>query len=286
MKKSGVRREFLYSVCLIGVASPHLNTGQIFMRNLFAVLFGSLLGTLLSGQPVSGEKGEFRLHWGMVTVGTVDYLFEKVEVDEDGDAEEVIYYSKLEAKANAFMRRIHNFHTLLETWMSEDLSRSQRYSRNEITDDVVHQALFDWSSEEVRYARNEDIRVPLPLLDATQDPFSVIHAFRMGWIPREPGEYEVPVSDGQVVVDAKITVHERERMRTPAGRFYAIKVSADFKEVRAIFARPEGALIHVWLSDDEYLFPLRLQSEAMIGNFTSSLVSYELPGNQKLPAAR
>jgi len=257
------------------------------MRIYFFSLFYLIAVAHLSAQPASGEKGEFRLHWGMLTVGTVDYLFEKTPLDSDV-MEEVsyVYYSKLEAKANAFMRRVHDFHTLLETWMEEDLSRSQRYSRSEITEDVVHQALFDWDEEQVRYARNEDVRVPLPLVAGTHDPFSVIHAVRIGWIPREPGEYEIPATDGQVLEKVTIIVHKSERIRTPAGRFHAIKVSADFKDIRAIFARPEGAWIHVWLSDDEFLFPLRLQSEAMIGNFTSSLIEYELPNGGRLPASR
>jgi hypothetical protein len=152
-----------------------------------------------------------------------------------------------------------------------------------MAEENLHETLFNWDEVTVRYSKNGDDRVSLDLKPLTQDPLSIVFAFRSGAVPRTPGSYQVWVTDGEVIELADFKVSKPETVKTPAGKFETFRITADFKEVRAIFARPEGAMIEVWLTNDERMIPVKLKSEATIGSFRSELEEYTSPAGDDLP---
>ncbi len=209
------------------------------------------------------EESVFKLKWSFVSVGTVTMTLERIGPE--------VRRGTLEAKANAFMRKVYDFHTIISSRFPKEAKRSLGYSRVEHTTGDRHETFFDWEAMTVRYSKNGDMRVPLPLKGDTHDPLSIVYAFRSVDFPLESGVVRLPVSDGKAITEARFEISEPETVKTPAGKFEARKVTADFGDVRAIFARPEGALIHVWLTDDERRFPVKLESEATMGSFTAVL---------------
>ena len=253
------------------------------LRGLLLALAGwlALAGALRAAEAVApGEWGIYSLRWNWVGIGTTE-----LRLDANGEGE---WIATLDARANAFLRQFHDFHTTIQSRFPEGAPFSRYYEREERPSDVVHLTFFEWEPGEVRYQRNEDLRPPLALPGPVQDPLSIVYAFREGRVPRNPGTYSLPVTDGEELVEARLEVGRPRSIRTPAGKFRAFPVVADFGAVRAIFARPEGALITLWLTDDRYLFPVRLESEATIGKFKAVLRDYSLPGagpdGQSVPA--
>lgn len=222
--------------------------------------------------PVLGEKAIYELRWSYFAVGSVEISLNKAE-----DSEE-LHQATLDAKANAFMRRFHNFHTIITSQFPPEIGKSHGYARNELVEENTHETFFDWEEETVRYSKNGDVRNPLELKPLTQDPLSIVFAFRTGAVPHTPGVHQVWVTDGEVIDLVDFEVSEPETVKTPAGKFETFRVTADFKGVRAIFARPDGALIDVWLTNDERMIPVKLKSEATIGSFRSELEEYQVDG--------
>lgn len=253
------------------------------LRRLLLVLAGwlALAGGLRAAEAVApGEWGIYALRWNWVRVGTTELRLEAGGEDE--------WIATLDARANAFLRQFYDFHTTIESRFPAGVPFSRHYERHENPAGIRHRTLFAWEPGEVRYQRNEDLRPPLALKGPVQDPLSIVYAFREGRVPRTPGTHFLPVTDGKAMVEVRLEVGQPRPVRTPAGKFQAFPVTADFGAVRAIFARPEGALITLWLTDDRYLFPVRLESEATIGQFNAVLEDYFLPGagpdGQSLPA--
>ncbi|MFP4351528.1 MAG: DUF3108 domain-containing protein [Puniceicoccaceae bacterium] len=240
-----------------------------FPLRLPPVLLLLAVSVLSADGPVVGEKASYGLRWGFVSVGAVEISL--------GETDGGLFEAVLEAKANAFMRKVYNFHTIIVSRFAPGAERSAGYFRDEKATEDLHRTFFDWDANTVRYSKNGDERLPLPLQPGCQDPLSVVFAFRSGAVPLRPGTHRVWVSDGKVVEKAEFRVKGPETVKTPAGRFRAYRITADFGGVRAIFARPEGALIDVWLSDDARMLPVKLKSEATIGSFTSVLLEHTVP---------
>jgi len=234
-----------------------------------ALLFLTV-SVLSADGPVVGEKASYGLRWGFVSVGAVEISLEEV----NGGHHQAV----LDAEANAFMRGVYDFHTIISSRFAPGAKRSEGYFRDEKTTEDLHRTFFDWNANTVRYSKNGDERLPLPLRPGCHDPLSVVFAFRSGAVPLRPGIQRIWVSDGKVVEKAEFRVKGPETVKTPAGKFRAYRITADFGGVRAIFARPEGALIDVWLSDDDRMLPVKLKSEATIGSFTAVLREYGGPG--------
>ena len=237
------------------------------MRLLPFLFLAAAAGFSPAAGPEPGERAVYVLRWSFVSVGTVT-----MGLEEAGPGE---LQATLVAKANAFMRTVHDFHTVISSRFPPGAGRSLGYERHEKATGNVHETFFDWEEGTVRYSKNGDTRVPLRLPDGAQDPFSIVYAFRSGAVPLAPGRITVPVTDGKAVARAVFRIGEPETVDTRAGEFRAVPVTADFKDVRAIFARPEGALVTVWLSDDARRLPVKLESEATIGSFRAVLERIE-----------
>ncbi len=69
-------------------------------------------------------------------------------------------------------------------------------------------------------------------------------------------DFRLPVSDGKKFVQARIQAQEKEKIRTPAGQFNAIRYEAFlFNDV--IYKRE--ARLFVWISDDARRLPVQIQ---------------------------
>ena len=69
-------------------------------------------------------------------------------------------------------------------------------------------------------------------------------------------DIRLPVSDGKKFVQARIQAQEKEKIRTPAGQFNAIRYAAFlFNDV--IYKRE--ARLFVWISDDARRLPVQIQ---------------------------
>jgi hypothetical protein len=87
----------------------------------------------------------------------------------------------------------------------------------------------------------------------------------------EPGTtLNIPVSDGKKFVNARVEVQGRERVKTPAGEFDAIRCEA-FLFDGVLYARK--ARLHIWFTDDATKVPvqIRIAMRFYIGTVTLQL---------------
>lgn len=242
-----------------------------FFHNFFRFLV-FLSPWVVLGSDSAIERLDYRLKWGLFTVGTVRLEGEDPRAAAEGDT---VRYT-LAARTNRWMDRFLKARTFIRSTYDPTRQRSLGYKRVESDGPVpeVHETLFDWGAGEVRYSKNGDRRVPLEIGDRAEDPLSIVHTVRYQG-PAVGDVYSIPVTDGKAFTFAAIRVVDGGRVRTPAGRFDTLEVIADLGDVRGVFARPEGALIHVWITRDPPWTPVKLRSRIALGSFTAELTSVE-----------
>ena len=245
---------------------------------LIAGLVGALpsLGAQAFGP---GEFGEYRLRWGLVTIGTV-----KLGV-EAGEEEGTLDYH-LVASTNSWMDRMFRARTRIISITPVDASHSLYYRRTEgETDgDDSYETLFDREALTARHSRNGDERSPIEIDAETQDPLSILYRGRALGL-EDGATLLLPVTDGKAFEWARMEVRTEDGIDTPAGEFDTFRVTAFLGDVRGIFARPEDEPILVWVTRDSYLFPVRLRSKAPLGSFSAELVRYGTFDEGKLAEA-
>jgi Protein of unknown function (DUF3108) len=139
------------------------------------------------------------------------------------------------------------------------------------------EATFDYNSKMVRFMETDPKdptrpprRIASAIGDHTYDMISAIYAVRM--LPLSVGKkFEFSVSDSGLVYKIPFSVTARERLSTPLGKVWCLRVEpAIFGKGRLI--EREGKMI-IWMTDDTRHTPVRSQINTDFGKFDVRLKS-------------
>jgi hypothetical protein len=222
-----------------------------------------------------GEKLTFKVRYGFVRAGTATMSVLK-ETEMNGHpvyqiqttAESVSPFSwvyKVDDEVNSFMDKSGLF-----TWRFEKKLREGSYKIDMLVDYLpedslakIHTIRYKDETEEKHY----DVKVP---------PFAMDVLASFYYIRTKPlriGDIISMVNhDNKKVYDLEVHVYMREEIDTAAGTFRCLKVEPLLKG-EGIF-KQKGRLL-VWLTDDEYKFPVQMTSEVAVGHITTELEKIE-----------
>ena len=83
---------------------------------------------------------------------------------------------------------------------------------------------------------------------------------------RDGDIYTFPLNDGGKTVDVKVTVEAREKVKTPAGEFAAIRTQPE-----SLGLLKNKGNVWIWYSDDERHLPVQMRSKLFWGTLTFRL---------------
>jgi hypothetical protein len=246
------------------------------MKNrAFSLGFALLLsfgGSVLAAEPprplskLAGEDLEFRVRWGAIPAGKAS-----LEVIDEGGGRLTF---RAKARSLPVLRNIYPVEELIESTVTLPGPRAQRYykrAKEGWGPAQKDEVLFDYDVGTARLTRNEKPKATVPIPALVHDPLSVFYAYRTA-AGIEDGPVTLAITDGAKVVDGVITVLGRETLETPAGVFRTILVEPKIEGIGGIFKKSPGARILIWLTDDEWRRPVKLQSKVVVGHFTAELV--------------
>jgi len=81
------------------------------------------------------------------------------------------------------------------------------------------------------------------------------------------------VTNRDVTYPLKVIVLKRETIKTSAGKFKCVVVEPQFRG-EGIFIQ-KGKSLKVWLTDDEYKMPVRMETKVFIGTVNAELEKYQ-----------
>ncbi len=180
---------------------------------------------------------------------------------------------RMDASTNPWMDRFLKARTAIRSTYDQTEGRSLHYERVERGGDTpdVNETLFDWARGEARFSKNGDERLPVQVGEFSEDPLSIVQAVR-DRSPKVGDVFSIPVTDGKAFTHATVRILDGGRVRTPAGKFETLEAVAEMGDVRGVFARPDGAVIRVWITRDPPFLPVKLQSRIALGSFVAELV--------------
>jgi len=251
----------------------------MFVRPLFiAVLCLSLWSPGRAGGeglPFSpGETLSYDLKWSVFHVG---YATMEVHGIEDYEGEPAWHFS-FQVRTNSFADAFFKVRTRIDTWVSEDLSRTLFYREKKREGKTRRdiEVTFDWEKREAVYFNFGEARDPLVLPEGpVLDPVGAVYHFRA--IPPEKGEtYVFSVTDGKKVVTVSLPVDNEKRIKVKAGKFDTFKIQPETGELGGVFEKSDDSEVNLWFASDEPIYPVQVEGEVTVGSFWARLKKAEV----------
>lgn len=251
------------------------------MRHRFLILFALLILMLpapalpLSKPPalasLAGELLEFRVRWNFITAGTASL---EVVAEKGGRL-------RLRALARTLpiLDMIYPVEELVEssvTLPGPQVVRYYKKAREGWRNPRVDEVLFDHATGRAKSFKNGAAVREVDVPSDVQDPLSCFYWYR-AFALKDDAPVTLELSDGGKVVTGTVIVLGRETVETPAGTFKTVIVEPKIEGVGGVFRKSPGARVLIWLTDDEWRRPVKLQSKVIVGRFTAELVSYRPP---------
>jgi hypothetical protein len=241
----------------------------VFLLCLCALLLGSGSTALEPPVPLprlAGETLEFRVRWGIIPAAKAT-----LEAVEEGGGK-----LRLRARAETLpvVRTVYPVQELIESTVTLPGARVARYYKKgkEGWGSKQHEEeiVFDHAAGLANYEKDGKPKEPLKVPPDVHDPLSCFYAYRTMAIGDQPISLEI--TDGRKLVSGSVSVLRRETVETPAGAFRTIVIEPKIEGIGGIFKKSPGARILIWLTDDQWRRPVKLQSKVIVGHFTAELV--------------
>ncbi len=190
--------------------------------------------------------------------------------------------SQLEVKLNSvgLVSRLYKVDNLYRVSTTGDFCATEVFAKsNEGSRRRETRIAFDSSRNKASYLEQDLVKNSVVLqkeIDVPACAYDIMGGlFRLRHQQIPLGHFiDLPMSDGKKFVKVKVEAQEREKVKTPAGTFQAIRYEA-FIFNNQLFARK--ARMFIWISDDERRLPvqIRVRLGLAVGTITVQLAKDE-----------
>jgi len=215
----------------------------------------------------------YSLHWGLISVGEAELKTGTKALPSGGAP---VPYSEFVVRTSGVADKLFKVRTKIEAWSDPESGQPLLYMKEQREGKTERdiELYFDWEANTVEYWRNGERREPLPIPEAAVDPLSLLLILRASAHESdEPSLYTA--TDGKRIVQIGINPVGEKTVRTGRGRVAAQKYSVSTRELEGVFEKSPDASIELWFSNDDRRYPVRMESEVIVGSFHGTLQSVE-----------
>lgn len=235
----------------------------------FCILFSTYKLSFASKIPFEpGERLEYSMKWGFIPVGhaTLEVLTKKKE------GRESCYVLFFSVRTNAFADKIYKVRTEIKSVVNSAFTRSISYSKKQREGNTQRdiEVKFDYQNSKSVYKEKNKDPISIKIPDRVFDPLSIAYFFRLGTL-RTGQATRIPTCDGKKIKEIIVRTGKRERVKVPAGTFYAYSTLPEMKNLSGVFKKSPDGILKVWYSDDSRKIPIKISSKVIIGSFTARL---------------
>lgn len=189
-----------------------------------------------------------------------------------------VWYLKTDAKTHSFFDPVFKVRDRVESWWRKDTLLPMKYSKRLQEGSYNQYRIHTFRHNELKTTyqkystkqgtfKSEELRIP----GLTQDILSAFY-----WVRTQPlivGKtiYVNITSDGRSV-DTKVLVHRRETINTIFGKISCLVIEPKLKQ-EGLFK--QSGRILIWVTDDQYKIPVKLDSAITFGSFVATLKTAE-----------
>lgn len=229
-----------------------------------------------------GELFEYKIKWGFVNVGSAK-MYIKNEPEKINGREVFVCVS--EARTAQFFDPIYKVRDSIQSYIDMEGIFSYKYIKVQregpfMNDEVI---MYDYNKnkmfrEKKKYKNEEfsETHQEFILNELLQDPLSCLYWTRAQNL--EIGKtYLIRTNSEEDIFDIELSIIGKETVTVPAGKFDTIILLPNLKGKETIF-KHEGTM-KIWLSNDKYKIPVKMEGKIIIGSIKATLVKYKLPSN-------
>lgn len=220
---------------------------------------------------MDGEKLTFDVRYGLVNAAEAT-LEARTSVYQG----KPVWYLSTNAKTHPFFDKFFKVRDRVESWWAKDTLLPYKFAKNlqeggyrqhrvHIYDHPTGRTTYQkWSFKDSRFS-NEEMKMP----SNTQDILSAFYHVRNQDLVIGKSIQVNITADGRKM-PTEIVVHRTERVKTIFGNVECLVIEPKLKG-EAIFKQTGRILI--WLTNDAYKIPVKLDSKVAFGSFVASLSS-------------
>ena len=214
-----------------------------------------------------GEHLEFEITYSFYSAGTATMSVLDVVPVNGGNC----YHIQTTARSNDFISTFYEVRDTVNSYIDTQGIFSRRFEKKlregrykaDRYEDFYPDRLIALNTIE-KYALTE---IPLYV----QDILSSLYYVRTFDLEVGRNVEVVTYADGKVY-PLNILVHKQEEVTVPAGTFTCLKIEP-LLQSEGVF-RQKGKLV-IWITDDKYKIPVKMESKVIIGSIASKLLSYQ-----------
>lgn len=236
---------------------------------LLSVLGLAVTSSLIAMAFRDGEKLIFDVKYGLITAGEAT-----LEVKSSTYQGNEVWYLSTNARTHPFFDPFFQVRDKVESWWDKKTLLPHKFEKTlqegKYRQNRIH--LYDQQSRTTTYKKwsykssqwdSEDMELPF----TTQDILSAFYYVRnQELVPGRRVNVNI-TADGRAV-NTEVVVHRREKVNSIFGSLNCLVIEPRLKG-EGIFKQSGNILI--WVSDDNYKIPVKLQSAVTVGSFVATL---------------
>lgn len=242
------------------------------MKTTKLIILILLLATLQSLAALAfqdGEKLTFNVKYGVVSAGAA-----VLEVKSSTYQGRDVWYLSTNARTHPFFDSFFKVRDKVESWWDKETLLPYKFAK------TLHEGnyrqyrihTYDQAKKSTSYQRwsykdknwnNEEISLPF----TTQDVLSAFYQVRNSDLA--PGrKVKVNITTDGIPVETEVIVHRREKLSSIFGNINCLVIEPRLK-AEAIFK--QSGKILIWVTDDAYKIPIKVESAVVFGSFVAKL---------------
>ena len=226
-----------------------------------------------------GEELNYKISWAFVTAGEATIKANKLLYN----GKEYAYQIETLAKSYPVIDKMFKVRDINMSWIKSDLSKSLGYWQSVREGSYKRDEWLNFDYENNFYSMYKQnkkgnlYKYTTPFTGTEVfDVLSALYYVRNPKISLQDTIY-FDIVNVNKQYPLKVIVHGKEKIKTKAGTFNCIVVEPMISG-ESIFV-VKGKSLKVWLTDDEYRLPVKLEVEVFIGSVNAELYSYKKGGN-------
>jgi hypothetical protein len=240
-------------------------------RYLFVVLLLITALALNAQVFMDGEKLTFNVKYGIISAAEAT-----LEVRTSVFQGAPVWYLSTNAKTHSFFDNFFRVRDRVESWWDKESLLPYKFAKNlqegryrqhrvHIYDHPRGKTTYQrWSFKESRF-NNSEMDMPI---DA-QDILSAFYYVRQQDLQVGESVYVDITADGRNM-PTEVLVHRTETVNSIFGEVECLVIEPQLQG-EAVFKQTGN--IYIWLTNDQYKIPIKLESKISFGSFTATLVS-------------
>jgi hypothetical protein len=236
---------------------------------LIVILLGAL--SLSAAVFMDGEKLTFNVKYGIVNAAEAT-LEARTSVYQGTP----VWYLTTNARTHSFFDKFFRVRDRVESWWDKESLLPYKFSKNlqegKYRQHRVH--IFNHARRRTTYQRwaFKEGRFENSEMDMPMDAQDILSAFY--YVREQPLQVGKSVmvnitADGRNM-PTEVIVHRKEMVNTIFGNVECLVIEPELRG-EALFKQTGS--IYIWVTNDNYKIPVKLESKVSFGSFTASLVS-------------